>query len=81
VAEELMNFAFEISLFVLPSDFLHAVKSYDMGPEALIPVRRKSWFGFFIALKNLSPRAGDEPAHLEPNGKHANHYTTKATDS
>jgi hypothetical protein len=29
-------------LFILRSDFLHAVNSYDMGPTALLPLRRNS---------------------------------------
>jgi hypothetical protein len=35
----------------------------------------------FIALKNPSPSAGFEPANLESNGKHANHYTIEANNS
>jgi hypothetical protein len=25
-------------LFILPSDFLHVIKSYNMGPPALLPL-------------------------------------------
>jgi hypothetical protein len=28
----------KVFLFILTSDFLHAVKSYDMGPPALLPL-------------------------------------------
>jgi hypothetical protein len=31
--EEMINLAFEASSFTLRSDFLHAVKSYGMGPS------------------------------------------------
>jgi hypothetical protein len=64
----------EVFLFILASDFLHAVKSYDMGPTALLLLRRKVCCGFLsIAL------AGFEPANRWSDGKHANHYTTEAT--
>jgi hypothetical protein len=29
----------------------HAVKSYDMGPQALLPIRRKLCWGFVLPLK------------------------------
>jgi hypothetical protein len=48
-----------------------------MGPTALQPFRRKSCCGFFISRKNSSSSAGLEPADLERNGKHVNHYTTE----
>jgi hypothetical protein len=38
----------------------HVVKSYDIGPTALLPLRRKLGYAFFIALKNLSSSVGFE---------------------
>jgi hypothetical protein len=48
----------EVSLFILRSDFLHAVKSYDVGPTALLPLRRKACRGFLSTLKIHRPRPG-----------------------
>jgi hypothetical protein len=36
-------------------DLLHAVKSYDMGPCALLPIREEGVLWIFIVLKNPSP--------------------------
>jgi hypothetical protein len=36
-----MSSAFEVSLFMIQSDFLHAIKSYDTGPTALLSLRKK----------------------------------------
>jgi hypothetical protein len=33
------------------SDFLHAIKSYNMGPPALFPLRRKACCEFLSSLK------------------------------
>ena len=43
---------------------------YDMGPTALLPVRRKACWGFFRP-KNLTALAGFEPANLGTKGQHA----------
>jgi hypothetical protein len=51
----------------------HAVKSYDIGPPALLPVREEGVLRIFIAL------TGFERANFGSSGKHSNHYTTKAT--
>jgi hypothetical protein len=40
-----------ISIWNTVRDFEHAVKSYDMGPSALVPVRRKVSCGFLSTLK------------------------------
>jgi hypothetical protein len=40
---------------------------YDMGPTALLPLRRKAWWGFF----RPSASAGFEPANLGTKGQHA----------
>jgi hypothetical protein len=36
-------------------EFLRAVKSDDMGPPALLPIRKENVLQIFIALKNVSP--------------------------
>jgi hypothetical protein len=60
---------------------LHVVKSYDMGPPALLvrPIRRKVCCGFLSPLKSI-PSAGFEPATLGSSGKQTYHYPTEATD-
>jgi hypothetical protein len=50
----------------------HAVKSYDMGPTALLPPEGRH-AADFVALKNPSPTVGFEPANVESNCKLANH--------
>jgi hypothetical protein len=42
---------FEVFLFICASDFLHAVKAYDKGPPALLPLRRKVCFRFLSLIK------------------------------
>jgi hypothetical protein len=44
---------------------------YDMGPTALLPLRRKACWEFFFALKNPTVSAGFEPANLGTKGQHA----------
>jgi hypothetical protein len=48
---------------------LHAV-NYDMGPTALLPLRRKACWGFFRP-KNPKASAACEPANLGTKGQHA----------
>ena len=43
---------------------------YDMGPTALLPLRRKVCWGFF-GPKNLTDSAGFEPPNLGTKGQHA----------
>jgi hypothetical protein len=50
-------------------DLLHAVKSYDMGPPALLPIRRKVYCWFLSPLKSIA-LAGLEPATFGSSGKH-----------
>jgi hypothetical protein len=45
---------------------LHAVKSYDMGPPALLPIRKEGMLRIFIALKNPSPWPGSNTQSLDP---------------
>jgi hypothetical protein len=48
---------------------LHAAK-HDMGQTALLPLRRKAWWGFFRP-KNPTASAGFEPANLCTKDQHA----------
>jgi hypothetical protein len=41
------------------------------------PSPKEGVLRIFNALKNSSPSAGFEPANLESNDKHANHYITE----
>ena len=43
---------------------------YDMGPTALLPLRKKACWGFFCP-KNPTASAGFEPAKLGTKGQHA----------
>jgi hypothetical protein len=69
-AKETMNLA----LFILPKSFLHAVKSYNMGPLAILPSEGRL-AAEFVAVAST----GFEHANLGSRGKHANHYTTEVT--
>ena len=54
---------------------------YDMGPTALLPLRRKACWGFF-RLKNPTASAGFEPANLGTRGQHAlAHWTHSQLNS
>ena len=44
---------------------------YDMGPTALLPLRRRRCAEDFFALKNPTASAGFEPANLGTKGQHA----------
>jgi hypothetical protein len=53
---------------------------YDMGPTALLPLRRKWTLPIFITHKNPSSSAIPEPAAADSHGsrgKHANNWTTE----
>jgi hypothetical protein len=60
-----LNFAYEVALSCSVG-FFYAVKSYDMGPTALLPFRRKSCFGFLLPLKIHRPWPGLNPRILGP---------------
>jgi hypothetical protein len=69
----------EVFLFILPKVIVTCRKINDMGLPALLPFRMKACCGF------LSPFAIHSlgrvwTANLGPNDKHANHYTTDATN-
>jgi hypothetical protein len=67
--KEMMNLAFEISLFILQSDFLHARKSYAMGSMALLPLQRKMCCIFPLASKFIALDRF-EPTNLASSSKH-----------
>jgi hypothetical protein len=67
----------DASSFILRRVLLHSVKSHDMGPAALLPLRKKACWGILSSLKNPSPSAEFEYANLGSNGKHADHCTTE----
>jgi hypothetical protein len=58
MAKEIINLSFEVSLFVLRSYFLYALKSYDIGPTALLPLPSRRRAVGFIALKYIFSRPG-----------------------
>jgi hypothetical protein len=76
--KEMIKLVFEVFLFILRTEFLHAVNSCDMGPTDLLPIRRKAKCEFLSPLKTIAS-AVFVPVNLASNGKHANHYTTKTT--
>jgi hypothetical protein len=45
---------------------LNAVKSYDTGLPALLPIREEGVLRIFIALRNPSPWPGSNPQPLCP---------------
>jgi hypothetical protein len=70
---EIINLAFKISLFILQTDFLHATKSYNMEPMALLPLRRKECCRFLSPLKSIA-LAGFTFSVKSTNNK-TSHYT------
>ena len=52
---------------------------YDMGPTALLPLRRKACWALFFALKNPTASAGFEPANLGSKGQNATPRPPKHT--
>jgi hypothetical protein len=76
----MMNLAFEVYFFILRSEFLHAVKSHDLGLAALLLPRMKGSCEILSAL-NTIVSAAYEHDNLGSNNKHANLYTTEATDT
>jgi hypothetical protein len=52
------NLAFKVSSFTLQSDFLLAVKSYDMGADGFTSCPKEGVLRIFISLKNPSPQLG-----------------------
>jgi hypothetical protein len=69
---EMMNLVFRASWTTLQSDFLHGIKRLHF------PFEGRRAVDFYHAKKSIAS-AGFERANLASNGKHTNHYTTKAT--
>ena len=57
------DFHVNLGIFYMP-------QIYDMGPTALLPLRRKACWGIFRP-KNPTASAGVEPANLGTKGQHA----------
>ena len=57
------DFHVNLGIFYMP-------QIYDMGPTALLPLRRKACWGFFNP-KNPTASAGFEPTNLGTKGQHA----------
>jgi hypothetical protein len=66
VARNVLEFCRRSISFMLSNVLLHAIKTYDMCPPALLPIRRKACCGLFIAIKNPSPWPGLNPRPLGP---------------
>jgi hypothetical protein len=58
LAKEMINVAFEVSLFILQSDFLYAIKSYNMGPDSFTSPSKEGMLQSFIDHKNPSHQPG-----------------------
>jgi len=52
VARNFLEFCWRNISIMLRQFVLHAVKSYDMGPPALLPIREEGVLRIFIVLKN-----------------------------
>jgi hypothetical protein len=57
------NYTLHLGIFYMPW-------SYDMGPTALLSLRRNACWGFFRP-KNTTASAGCEPANLGTKGQHS----------
>jgi hypothetical protein len=66
-------------LFVLTSNFLHAVKSCTLG--ALVLCFERKVAAHFYRRSNPSPQPGLKLRTLGPNSKHPNNYSTEVTVS
>jgi hypothetical protein len=62
------NFA-EMTPFLRHLGIFYMPQMYDMGPTALLPLRRKAFF----RPQNPTASAGFKPANLGTRGQHANH--------
>ena len=60
-----LNSDFHVNLWIF-----YVPQIYDVGPTALLPLRRKACWGFFHP-KNLMASAGFEPANLDTKGQRA----------
>jgi hypothetical protein len=75
-AKGMMNLAFRRIFYGTCKWFVHAVISYDIGPPALVPLRRKACCGFLSPLK-VHRLGWVWPREPWSNGRHANCYTAK----
>jgi hypothetical protein len=66
LATNIREFCLHVYLFMPRSILYHTIKSYDMGPPALLPIRRKVCCGFLEPLKTHRPRPGFNPLTLGP---------------
>jgi hypothetical protein len=66
IGKEIMDFTLRSIPFIFRRDLYHAVKSYEMGPTALLPLRRKKYCGFLWPLKVHCPRTGLNPRTSGP---------------
>jgi hypothetical protein len=73
----MLNLASRSSLFHTLKGSLTCRKIIRHGSDGFTSCPKEGVLQIFIALKNPSPSAGFEPENIGPNGKHANHYTTK----
>jgi hypothetical protein len=73
MAKEIMNFCHTKYLLHVSKGSLTCRKSYNMGPMALFPLRRKACCVFVSPLKIHRPRQGLNPRTRN----HANHYATE----
>jgi hypothetical protein len=73
----MINLTFEIPVFIPQSDFFACCKIFRHGASGLTSPLKKLCCGFLSPLK-IHPLVRVWTANLGSNGKHANHYTTKA---
>jgi hypothetical protein len=66
LGENMAEFCLRDIPFHTRRNLWHDVKSYDMGPTALLPLRRKSCHGFLLPLKIHRPRPNMNPWNLGP---------------
>jgi hypothetical protein len=51
----------------------YMLQSWDMGHIILLPLRRKTYWGFFGCPKNPTASGGFEPENSGSSGQYANH--------
>jgi hypothetical protein len=74
---EMVNLALRGIFFPTSKGSFTCRKILRHGADGFTSPPREGVLRIFIALKNPSPSAGFEPANLESNIKHANHYATE----
>jgi hypothetical protein len=67
-----IKFSHKIATSTVIVGFFYMPQSCDVGPTALLPLRRKACLGFFRP-KTPTASVGFEPANLGPRGPQANH--------